>query len=58
MTPMKQAKERVRNWESGTLDLSELRLRKLPELPAGLKVLWCHNNLLTTLPDTLPASLT
>ena len=55
---MEQATKRVRNWTSGLLDLSWLGLTELPELPAGLTKLWCHNNLLTTLPETLPAGLT
>ena len=54
---MEIAKERVRNWTSGLLDLSWLGLTDLPELPAGLTKLWCHNNLLTKLPETLPAGL-
>jgi hypothetical protein len=52
------AKERVRNWTSGPLNLTWLGLTELPELPAGLTELYCSFNQLTTLPDTLPAGLT
>jgi hypothetical protein len=55
---MEEAIERVRKWTSGTLNLSNLGLTELPELPAGLTLLYCSNNQLTTLPDTLPAGLT
>jgi hypothetical protein len=54
---MEIAKERVRNWKSGLLDLSRLRLTELPELPEGVTWLHCYHNKLTSLPDTLPASL-
>jgi Leucine-rich repeat (LRR) protein len=58
MTPIEIAKERIRYWRSGLLDLSLLRLKELPELPAGLTELRCSYNCLTRLPDTLPAALT
>ena len=48
---MEHAIERVRTWTSGPLDLTFLGLKELPELPAGLTHLYCHNNQLTTLPD-------
>jgi len=54
---MEQAKERVRNWTSGPLDLSTLGLTELPELPAGLTTLYCSENQITRLPETLPADL-
>jgi len=57
MTPMDIAKARVRDWQSGLLDLSELGLTELPELPAGLTEFYCHGNRLTRLPDTLPSTL-
>jgi Leucine-rich repeat (LRR) protein len=57
MTPMKKAKERVRAWTSGPLDLSWLGLTELPELPTDLEILYCSNNQLRILPDTLPAGL-
>ena len=40
----------------GRLDLSYLRITSIPELPAGLRVLLCHNTDITSLaklPDTL-----
>jgi len=55
---MEEAKERIRIWNSGMLELTNLGLTELPELPAGLELLWCDNNQLRTLPDTLPAGLT
>jgi len=55
---MEQAKERVRVWTSGSLNLSHLRLTELPDLPAGVTELWCSYNCLTMLPETLPAGLT
>jgi len=58
MTPMEDARKRVRNWTSGLLDLSWLGLTELPELPVRLQDLYCQGNLLTRLPDILPASLT
>jgi len=33
---MKKARERVRNWKSGFLNLGHLGLTELPELPEGL----------------------
>ena len=57
MTPMEQARERVRAWQSGLLDLSDLGLTELPELPAGLTEFYCCRNQLTRLPETLPADL-
>jgi hypothetical protein len=58
MTPMEEARKRVRAWTSGPLFLSELGLTELPELPAGVTDLWCSYNCLTMLPETLPAGLT
>jgi hypothetical protein len=55
---MEQANERVRHWTSGLLDLSGLGITELPELPAGVTILYCSYNCLTRLPDTLPAGLT
>ena len=54
---MEQAKELIRNWTWGPLHLSWLGLTELPELPEGLRSLYCQGNLLTRLPDTLPAGL-
>ena len=48
---------RVKQWTSGTLDLSFLELTELPELPNTLTQLYCHNNNLTKLPE-LPKTLT
>jgi Leucine-rich repeat (LRR) protein len=54
---MEEAKERIRNWRSGMLDLSYLGLTELPEIPAGVTELDCKINQLTSLPDTLPSGL-
>ena len=55
---MEEARERVRAWTSGMLELTNLGLTELPELPAGLTLLYCNNNQLTTLPKIMPAGLT
>ena len=39
------------------LDLSNLNLESLPELPKFIKILKCNNNKLTKLPDKMPDSL-
>ena len=54
---MIEARRRIAAWKSGPLDLSNLGLTKLPELPATLTRLNCTHNKLTSLPD-LPADLT
>jgi hypothetical protein len=54
---MEQAKERVRAWKGGMLDLRNLGLTELPELPTGLEILYCSKNRLSSLPDILPATL-
>lgn len=42
--------------DDGVLDFDGLQLERLPELPAGVKILLCRRNQLTFLPD-LPAGL-
>ena len=39
------------------LDLSNLNLKSLPELPKFIKILYCYNNQITRLPDKMPDSL-
>ena len=55
---MEEAKKRIRHWISGMLDLTNLGLTELPELPEGIQRVYCSANSLTTLPNTLPKSLT
>ena len=55
---MEIAIERIKKWTSGSLNLLNLGLTELPELPAGVTDLYCSYNCLTRLPETLPASLT
>ena len=38
------------------LNLADLNLNELPELPKGLEILYCYNNKLTKLPE-LPEGL-
>ena len=57
MDSMDIAKARVREWTSGPLNLANLGLTELPELPSGLTELHCYHNQLLSLPDTLPATL-
>ena len=62
-----QALHRIMTWEDEyeddpaldleLLDLSNLGLKTLPPLPAGLRVLNCSNNLLETLDGLLPRTL-
>lgn len=57
-----EASDRIIEWEvmgndEERLDLSNLKLTELPELPNGIKYLDCSNNYLTSLSDTLPISL-
>jgi len=55
---MDMAQERISNWTSGILHLSNLGLWNLPNnLPQGLKTLYCCGNLITSL-DNLPQGLT
>ena len=54
---MQEALQRIRNMgPGGILDLSDLGLEALPNLPPGVKVLRCSDNRLTQLPR-LPSGL-
>ena len=62
---MAEAQRRIKEWvgpykpwDEGALNLSNLDLEVLPELPKGLRILYCHNNNLKSLPDPLPNNLT
>ena len=55
---MEEAKELIRNWRSGgILYLMNLGLTELPELPEGVRTVYCYGNKLLSLPGTLPSTL-
>jgi hypothetical protein len=54
---METARRICAEWRSGPLNLSYLRLTKLPVLPATIQELVCVGNELTYLPEMLPVGL-
>ena len=66
---MEEAQRRIRNWkifnfiqhllgfEPPSLNLADLGLTELPELPSRVRYLDCSNNQLTRLPSELPSGL-
>ncbi len=55
---MEEAQQRINNWISDRLNLSNLGLTKIPDnLLQGLQELYLNNNKITEIPDNLPLGL-